>query len=49
MGVLAWKIGGVKMDGAPILSTNVLYTIYAILALIYIVHVIKVLQVNLPY
>lgn len=49
MGVLAWKIGGVKMDGEPILSSNILYGIYAILAVIYIVHVIKVLQVNLPY
>jgi NNP family nitrate/nitrite transporter-like MFS transporter len=49
MGVLAWKIGGVKMNGESILSTNVLYGIYAILAVMYIVHVIKVLQVNLPY
>lgn len=49
MGVLAWKIGGVKMDGVPILSSSILYGIYAILAAIYIVHVIKVLQVNLPY
>ncbi len=49
MGVLAWKIGGVKMDGEPILSTNILYGIYMLLAVIYIIHVIKVLQVNLPY
>ncbi len=49
MGVLAWKIGSVKMDGEAILSSNVLYGIYAILTIIYIVHVVKVLQVNLPY
>ncbi|MCP4457197.1 MAG: MFS transporter [Cytophagales bacterium] len=49
MGVLAWKIGGVQMNGEPILSQNILYAIYAVLALIYAVHVIKVLQVNLPY
>lgn len=49
MGVLAWKIGGVKMDGVPILSETILYGIYAVLVIIYIVHVVKVLQVNLPY
>ncbi len=48
MGVLAWKIGNVKVSGVQILPANVLYSIYGILALIYVVHVIKVLQVNLP-
>lgn len=48
MGVLAWKIGNVKVSGVQILPTNVLYGIYGILALVYIVHVIKVLQVNIP-
>jgi len=48
MGVLAWKIGNVKVSGVQILPPNVLYSIYGILALVYIVHVFKVLQVNLP-
>jgi len=48
MGVLAWKIGNVKVSGVQILPANVLYIIYGLLALIYIVHAIKVLQVNLP-
>lgn len=48
MGVLAWKIGNVKVDGEPILSTNLLYITYGVLTLIYVAHVIKVLQVNLP-
>ena len=48
MGVLAWKIGNVKVSGVQILSPNVLYSIYGILTLIFVVHVIKVLQVNLP-
>jgi len=48
MGILAWKIGGVQVDGEPILSTTYLYIIYGVLALVYIMHVIKVLQVNLP-
>jgi NNP family nitrate/nitrite transporter-like MFS transporter len=48
MGVLAWKIGNVKVSGVQILPTNVLYGIYGILALVYIVHVMKVLQVNMP-
>ncbi len=49
MAVLAWKIGGVQMDGAPILEPTTVYIIYGILALVYVSHVIKVLQVNLPY
>ena len=48
MGLLAWRIGGIKVAGNVLLSDNGLYTIYGILALIYIVHVIKILQVNLP-
>lgn len=49
MGVLAWKIGKVKVNGVPILTENLLLGIYVLLGIIYIAHVIKVLQVNLPY
>lgn len=49
MGVLAWKIGKVNVNGAPILSENMVIAIYVILGLVYIFHAMKVLQVNLPY
>lgn len=49
MGVLAWKIGKVKVNGIPILTENILLGIYILLAIIYIAHVVKILQVNLPY
>ena len=48
MGILAWRIGNVSVDGIPLISETVLYTVYVVLALIYIAHVVKVLQVNLP-
>jgi len=48
MGVLAWKIGNVEVNGVQILPSNILYIVYGILGLIYVAHVIKVLQVNLP-
>ncbi|HEY9116119.1 MAG TPA: MFS transporter [Bacteroidales bacterium] len=48
MGILAWKIGNVIVEGEPILSTNMLYLVYGILGLIYVMHVVKVLQINLP-
>lgn len=49
MGVLAWKIGMVKVNGIPILTENLLLGIYILLAIIYIAHVVKILQVNVPY
>lgn len=48
MGLLAWRIGKIQLDGNPIFSTTILYIIYGILGLIYIVHVLKLLKVNLP-
>ncbi len=48
MGILAWRVGGVNIDGAPVLSSTMLWGLYAILAAIYVGHVIKTLQVNLP-
>ena len=48
MGVLAWKIGNVEVNGIQILPANILYSIYGILSLVYVAHVFKVLQVNLP-
>lgn len=49
LGVLAWRVSNVKIDGDPVISDTVLYLIYAILASIYIGHVYKTLQINLPY
>lgn len=48
MAILAWRIGGVRVDGVPLISQTVLYSIYTVLTLIYIAHVFKTLQVNLP-
>jgi len=49
MGVLAWRIGNVQVDGVPLISGDILTMVYGILVLIFIGHVIKTLQVNLPY
>ncbi len=49
LGVLAWRVSNVKIDGDPILSGTGLYLIYAVLLAIYGVHVFKTLQINLPY
>lgn len=49
MGVLAWRIGGIKVDGVALISSQILTIVYALLAFIYIGHVIKTLQINLPY
>ncbi|MBS1265440.1 MAG: Nitrate/nitrite transporter NrtP [Acidimicrobiaceae bacterium] len=49
LGVLAWRVGGVKIDGDPILSGGLLWAVYGLLAVAYAWHVVKVLQVNLPY
>lgn len=48
MGVLAWRISNIKIDGVPMLTDNVLYIIYLILGVIYVLHVAKTLQINLP-
>ncbi len=49
LGVLAWRISGVEIDGDEVLPDTGLYLIYAVLAAVYVVHVIRTLQVNLPY
>ena len=48
LGILVWRISGVKINGIPILSGTLLYLIYGILILIYVAHVVKTLQVNVP-
>ncbi len=49
MGVLAWKIGKVNVNGMPILTPGLLTGVYVLLAIVYVAHVVKVLQVNIPY
>ncbi|HSF86178.1 MAG TPA: MFS transporter [Acidimicrobiia bacterium] len=49
LGVLAWRISNVKIDGEPVISSTVLWLIYGVLAVIYVMHVVKTLQINLPY
>ena len=49
LGVLAWRISNVKVDGDFIISDTQLYVIYAVLAVVYVGHVAKTLNVNLPY
>jgi len=49
LGVLAWRISTVELDGKNVLSPTVLWVIYAVLMAVYISHVIKTLQINLPY
>ena len=48
MGILAWRIGNVRIEDTPLISHNVLMGVYGILAALYLAHVIKVLQTNLP-
>ena len=49
LGVLAWRISNVVIDGSEVLSDTSLYIIYAILLAVYAGHVFKTLQINLPY
>jgi len=49
LGVLAWRVSNVDVNGEPVLSETGLYVTYAILTAVYFVHVIRTLQVNLPY
>ena len=49
LGVLAWRISNVEIDGEVVLSNGALYAIYAVLLLVYAGHVFKTLQINLPY
>ncbi len=49
LGVLAWRISSVEVDGRRILGDRTLYLIYGVLALVYVAHVVKTLRINLPY
>jgi NNP family nitrate/nitrite transporter-like MFS transporter len=48
LGVLAWRLGNVLIDGSPVLSDTALVVIYAVLVIMYLSHAYKVLHINLP-
>jgi NNP family nitrate/nitrite transporter-like MFS transporter len=48
MGILAWRISGIQVEGEPLIPWGVLIGIYIVLGLIYAIHVLKTLQINLP-
>ncbi len=49
LGILAWRISNVKVNGEILMSDSTLYLIYAALTIIYLSHAGKTLSVNLPY
>ncbi len=49
LGVLAWRVTNVEVDGTAVLSDRGLYIVWAVLAVIFAVHVVRTLQTNLPY
>jgi NNP family nitrate/nitrite transporter-like MFS transporter len=49
LGILAWRISNVNVDGAPLLDDTGLSLIYGVLGVIYLAHAAKTLSVNLPY
>ncbi|MGI9607775.1 MAG: MFS transporter [Acidimicrobiales bacterium] len=49
LGVLAWRVSNVEVEGDVILSDDALYAIYGVLVLIYLAHAAKTIHVNLPY
>jgi MFS transporter, NNP family, nitrate/nitrite transporter len=49
LGLLAWRINRILIDGAPLISDTMLWVIYGGLAVAYAAHIAKSLQVNLPH
>lgn len=49
LGILAWRISNVEVNGDEVLSGNGLILVYVALAGVYVMHVVRTLQVNLPY
>jgi len=49
LGLLAWRVARIDIDGDPVISQTLLWLIYGGLGLIYVAHVVKTLQVNLPH
>jgi len=48
LGVLAWKLGGLDVNGSPVLPATIVNSIYVILGLWYCYTVFQILKDNLP-
>ena len=48
LAVLAWRLGGLNIDGAPVISSTVVNVIYAVLGTWYLYTVFGILKENLP-
>lgn len=49
LGLLAWRISRIQIDGAALISERVLWVVYGGLLVAYGAHIAKSLQVNLPH
>lgn len=48
LGILAWRLGNIDIDGAPVISPTVVNSIYIILGVYYLFTVYKIIKENLP-
>ena len=48
LGILAWRLGGLQIDGHPVISSTVVNSVYIILGLWYLWSVFNILKENLP-
>ncbi len=48
LGILTWKLGGMDVDGKPMLSATIVNAIYVVLGLWYLYTVYGILKENLP-
>ena len=48
LGLLAWRVSNIEVEGDPVISKTVLWLIYGGLGAVYLAHVVKTLQINLP-
>lgn len=48
MGLLAWRVSGVRVSGELMFPSWGLYVILGVLGLMFVAHVVRTLQVNLP-
>ena len=49
LGLLAWRVSNITLNGDPVISDTMLWLIYGGLTLVFLAHVVKTLQVNLPH
>lgn len=49
LGILAWRLGGLLVDGEPVISSTIVNVIYVILAVWYLWTVYGIVKENLPH